>query len=140
MFIKIFRSSSLFLQWKSYKNNISFQFLTPRITNSYCCCYIINMKMKTKGPWATSLTWETNEYIFLKFANIFSLFCYYLPLEKGEALHLNKLESPSSKDTLCQVWLKLTHWFWRRKFLKFINVFSLFHNYLPLEKGRALHF
>ena len=25
-------------------------------------------------------------------------------------------------------------WFWRRRFLKFVNVFSLFCNYLPLEK------
>ena len=36
------------------------------------------------------------------------------PLEKGGALHLNKLESPSPKDALCQVWLKLAQWFWRR--------------------------
>ena len=68
--------------------------------------------------------------------SVFSLFHNNLPLEKGKALHLNKLESPSSKDGLCQVWLKLTQWFWRRRFLNFINVFSLFRNYLPLEKGR----
>ena len=30
-------------------------------------------------------------------------------------------------------------WFWIRRFLNFVNVFSLFHKYLPLEKGRALH-
>ena len=24
-------------------------------------------------------------------------------------------------------------------FFNFVNVFSLFHNYLPLEKGRVLH-
>ena len=54
-------------------------------------------------------------------------------------LHINKLESPSPKDALCQVWLKLAQWFWRRRFFNFINVFSLFHNYLPLERGGALH-
>ena len=75
---------------------------------------------------------------FLNFVNVFSLFCYYLPLEKGIALHLNKLESPSTKNALCQVCLKLTQWFWRRRFLNFVNVFSLFRNYLPLEKGGAL--
>jgi hypothetical protein len=32
---------------------------------------------------------------------------YYLPLEKGIPLRLNKLESPLPKDDLCQVWLKL---------------------------------
>ena len=30
----------------------------------------------------------------------------YLPLEKGVALHLDKLESPSPKDALCQVLMK----------------------------------
>ena len=45
----------------------------------------------------------------------FSLFRNYLPLEKGGAPHLNKLESPSPRDTLCQVWLKLAQWIWRRR-------------------------
>ena len=53
--------------------------------------------------------------------------------------HLKTLESPSPKDALCQDWLKLAQWLWRRRFFNFVNVFSLFRNYLPLEKGRALH-
>ena len=57
---------------------------------------------------------------------VFSLFHNYLPLEKGGALHLNKFESPPPKDALCQVWLKLTQWFWRRRFLNIGNVFLLF--------------
>ena len=32
------------------------------------------------------------------------------------------------------LWLKLAQWFWIRRCLKFINVFSLFPNYLPLER------
>jgi hypothetical protein len=51
---------------------------------------------------------------FLKIFSVFLLFCDYLPLEKGNPLHLNNLESPSPKDDLCQVWLKLAKWFWRR--------------------------
>jgi hypothetical protein len=51
---------------------------------------------------------------FLKIFSVFLLFCYYLPLEKGYPLPLNKLESPSPKDDLYQVWLKLVPWFWRR--------------------------
>ena len=126
------------------------------------------------------------------FINVFSLFRNYLPLEKGVVLHLNKLESFSSKETLCQVWLKLAQWFFRRRFFYFVslyfgyfliispwksawpfiltnlnlpyprmlcasfgwnwsgcsgeedfqffvNVFSLFRNYLPFEKGVTLH-
>ena len=48
---------------------------------------------------------------------------------------MNKLESPSPKNSLCQVWLKLAEWFLRRRFFNFVNVFSLFRNYLPLEKA-----
>ena len=51
---------------------------------------------------------------FFNFVNSFSLFLNYLPLEKGGALHLNKLESPSPKDALCQVRLKLAQGLWRR--------------------------
>ena len=76
---------------------------------------------------------------FFNFFKVFSLFRNYLPLEKGGGLNLNKLESPSPEDALCQVWLKLAQWFWRRKFFNFVNVFSQFIYYLPLEKDRALH-
>ena len=48
-------------------------------------------------------------------------------------------ESTLPKDALCQVWLKLAQWYWRRRFLNFINIFSLFCNYLPFEKNIALH-
>ena len=49
------------------------------------------------------------------------------------ALYCKKHESPSPKDALCQVWLKLAQWIF-----KFFNAFSLFC-YLPLEKDMALH-
>ena len=55
-------------------------------------------------------------------------------MEKGMAFDLNKLESPSAKDALCEIWLKLALWFWRKDF-KFVTAFSLFQNYLPLERG-----
>ena len=63
----------------------------------------------------------------------------YLRLENGRTIDLNKLEFPTPKETLCHVWLILTQWFWRRSFIKFVNVFSKFRNYLPLEKGGAVH-
>ena len=69
----------------------------------------------------------------------FRFFFNYLPLEMGGAFQLIKLESPLPKEALCQVWLKLAQWVWRRRYFYFFNVFSLFRNYLPLEEGRALH-
>ena len=52
---------------------------------------------------------------------------------------MNKIEFPSPRDALYQVWLKLAEWFWKRRFLNFINVFSLFRYYFPLEQGMTLH-
>ena len=79
---------------------------------------------------------------FFNSVNIFSLFRYYLPLEKGKALHMNKFEFSSPKDALCQFWLKLAKWFWRRRVFNFINVFSLFRNYTVyiIGKGRGPSF
>ena len=88
------------------------------------------------GLICSSSTWEEN----LKFCKFFFwLFRNYLPLEIGGALHLNKLESPSPKNALSQGWLKLVQWFLKRRFFNFVDVFSLFRNYLPLEKNRDLH-
>ena len=36
---------------------------------------------------------------------------------------------------MCQVWLKIAQWFWSRRFLKVLNVFISFPNYLPFQKG-----
>ena len=71
------------------------------------------------------------EKVLLYFANVFSLFLNYIPWKRW-ALDLNKLEFPLPKDDLCQIWLKLAQWFYRR-FFKFVNLFTLLSNYLPLE-------
>ena len=55
------------------------------------------------------------------------------PHGKEMTLHLNKFESPSPKDVLCLVLLKLAQRFWRR-FLIFVNLFSLFLLLSPLRK------
>ena len=60
---------------------------------------------------------------------------HYLVYDNSLVLHLNKLESPSSKDALCQVWLKLAQWFWRRGLFNFVSVYSLFSNYLPMKRA-----
>jgi hypothetical protein len=76
---------------------------------------------------------------FLNIFSAFSLFRYYIPLEKGYPLHLNKLESPSPKDDVYQVWLKLAQWFWRKRFLNDPIPFLHFCDYLPLEEELVLY-
>ena len=90
-----------------------------------------------KLPCKFELSWSSGSW--KDFKMIPSYFCNYLPFEEDLPLHLNKLEFPSPKDDLYQVWLKLAQWFWRRRFLKNFSVFLLFRYYLPLEKGVALH-
>jgi hypothetical protein len=76
---------------------------------------------------------------FLKIFSAFSFFHYYLPLERGYLFYLKKLKFPSPKDDLCQVWLKLAQWFWRRRFLNDPTPFLNFFDYLPFEEDLALH-
>ena len=59
-------------------------------------------------------------YKIVQIVNVFSLFHNDLSLEKCMAHHLNKIESQSFRDAMCQVWFKLAKWFWRRKFLNFV--------------------
>jgi hypothetical protein len=75
----------------------------------------------------------------IKIFSVFLLFRCYLPLENGYLLPLNKLEFPSLKDDLCQVWSKLALWFWRRSFLNDHTPFLHFCDYLPFEEDLALY-
>ena len=78
----------------------------------------------------SSGSWEEGFWILSMY------FCYFIiisPWKRAGCLHLYKLGSPSPKDVLCQVWLKLVQWFLRR-FLNFVNVFLLFHNIISLWK------
>jgi hypothetical protein len=76
--------------------------------------------------------------IFHFFQSIFFLFCYYLPLERGNPLCLNKRGIIPPKDDLCQVSLKLAKWFWRR-FLNDPIPFLYFCDYLPFEEDLSLY-
>ena len=49
-----------------------------------------------------------------------------------------KMLNPLHQKLLCAKFgWKLVQLFWWRRYLNFVNVFSLFHNYLPLEMGVA---
>jgi hypothetical protein len=69
----------------------------------------------------------------------FAFFFRLSPLWRGPGPIFENLESPLPKDDLCQVWLKLACWLWRRRFLKNFSEFLLFRDYLPLEKSNPLH-
>ena len=119
-------------------------------------CYYLPMKKGVAFPFVQGSNPLYPRMLFAKFGWIwpsgsieedfwsmyfrYILITLYLLLEKGEALHLNNLIYPSPKDGLCQVWLKLAQWFWRWRFFKFVNVFTLFRNHIPLEKGGVLEF
>ena len=60
----------------------------------------------------------------------------YHPLEKM-AFHLNKLEFPSNKDACVKFGINWLSGSGERDFFNFVNVFSLSHYYLHLEKGQA---
>jgi hypothetical protein len=63
--------------------------------------------------WLNLACWFWRRFL-KKIFSVFLLFRYYLPFESSYPLPLNKFESRSPKDDLCQVWLKLAQWFWRR--------------------------
>ena len=99
----------------------------------------------TKG-WLRQVGWNWfsgsgEDYYILTtyFRYLFIITLIIHPSEKDVALHLIKLQSTSPKNALCQVWLKLAQWFWRRRFLNFVHGFSVFLHTLPLKKEVALH-
>ena len=116
--------------------------------NTYFLYFIINSPWKWTGPF----NWRNLYQIHLRMlcakigqkwsngsgeedfqisSNI-SAISLLSSLGKGKALHSNNIESPSLKDVLCQVWLKILE----KNILKY---FSLFCFYLPLETGGDLH-
>ena len=65
--------------------------------------------------WSKLAKWFWRRSILLFRQCFFSIFCNFFLMEKDRTLHLNKLESPSPRDALCQVWLKFAQWFCRRR-------------------------
>ena len=56
------------------------------------------------------------------------------PLWKLQWSFISKIESTSPKDALCQVWLKLAQWFWRKRFLNILSMnFRYFFIIFPFK-------
>ena len=104
----------------SAEDVLNFNVVFSRFLNYIVRAWSFILIQTTQGGFLLSLV-ET----FSNFVHKFSLFLYNFPLKRGEVLHLNKLEFPSPKDVLCQVWVKLTQWFWERRFLNIILLIFL---------------
>ena len=65
-----------------------------------------------------------------------SLFCFYLPLETGFALKLNKNEFPSPQDAKCQVRIKLPKWLRRFSYFATVICFCYFNLELLAQFSR----
>jgi hypothetical protein len=56
------------------------------------------------------------------------------PLVEGQSPSFEQFRIPSPKDDLCQVWLRLAQWFWRRRFLNDSTPFYIFVIISPLKR------
>ena len=104
---------------------------TPLHASYYPACYYCN---KRPMGHIAHLRKNTYDYILTLIKGRKKTF---LLLWEFSVLHLKKLESPSPKDALCQVWLKLAQWFWRRKIFKFRHCIFIISKLSPLWKGRG---
>ena len=94
---------------------------------------------KGQGP-SFKQTWKLE---LRRFLNCVMYFCYFLiisPWKKMGPFIWRNLIPFHPGVTLCQVWLKLAQRFGRRRFLKVINITSLFCNYLPFGNGSGPSF
>ena len=78
---------------------------------------------------------------FLNFVNVFWLFHHYFRLENCVALHLKNFYFSLPHCWQCSVpsLVEVQLWIWRWRFINIINIFSLFYQYISLEKGMALY-
>jgi hypothetical protein len=75
------------------------------------------------------------EKMILKKNSDWYIFTFLLlsPLPNDQTVnYLKKLESPSPRDDLDQVWLKLAMWFWRRRFFCIFQCILTFSLLSPL--------
>ena len=93
-------ATCIIFPWKGVCPSI-WRYLNPVHPRMICAKFSWN-----SGPMALH-----GEEKFYKFCQCNSTIIF----KKGVTLVLNAFESPSPKDALCQAWLKLTQWFWRKR-------------------------
>ena len=95
-------------------------------------------KLETRGPWATSLTWEKVPFIKHIYAAQWS--CHNIkrksisPFRELNGWLFIKTWVPFTQNYIRQVWLKLVQWFWGRWFLEFRQCIFAYSLFSPLGK------
>ena len=83
--------------------------------------------------------WSSVSLLFLNSVNVLSLFRKCLPLEKGVVFPMNKVKSPSHKESFVPS-LKEIDPVVLECLSNFVNWFLLFCNYFPFRKWHSLSF
>ena len=78
------------------------------------------------------------EKIF-KFLQCIFAILYWSPLGKRWNPSFEQIWIPFTRECFVPSWIEIGPVVLEKIFLNFINVFSLFRNYLPLQKGGTLH-
>jgi hypothetical protein len=78
--------------------------------------YIMSESFHVNMTYSDSVVLEKK---FFKWPHSIFAFLDYLPFVEDLVHYLNNSWFPLPKDDLCQVWLKLAGWFWRRRFFQY---------------------
>ena len=115
-----------------------------------------SLVIRTRDPWATSLTWETVSFIKYSCAKLW-LYCNVDSKSKKHHLLLETLvtnlfeNGPVVLEKKIFIFFTYFHYFVpslveigpvvlkKTYFFNFLNVFTLYRKYLPLGKDMALH-
>ena len=79
-----------------------------------CICYCTQNEIKVTlfMGWDAKILRKTCLFDYIE---LFTLVLFKLKNQRGVALHLNKLEFPSTKDVMCYVSLKFVQWFRKKR-------------------------
>ena len=103
----------------------------------------INMNPLHPRMLCTMFGWNCPSGSGERILNIFNIilkFCFHLPLDRSVVVHLNKFESPPSKDVLYHLCLKLASMVLEKKIFKYFQYNFTILLSSPLGEGRGRSF
>ena len=114
--------------------------LSPNIKR---CGLSILKSLKSSEPKdAFCVVWMKLDRCFYRrrFCQYIVLFHNHLHVEKGGGFHMNNLIYPFTQGQFMSSLIEICPVVMEKILFKFVNVFSLFRNYLPLENKRSPSF